>query len=51
MATDLMFMTFPWQGTNRTGTLLLETGGTRNEGEDLSGQTDEECAIGQAVAL
>ena len=47
MAADLMFATFP----NRTGTLLLETGGTRNEGEDLRGQTDEECAVAQAVAL
>ena len=51
MAADLMFATFPWHRTNRTGTLLLETRGTRNEGEDLRGQTDEECAVGQAVAL
>ena len=51
MAADLMFATFPWQRTNRTGTLLLETSGMRNEGEDLRGQTHEECAVGQAVAL
>ena len=51
VTTDLMFATFPWQGTNQTGTMLLETGGTRDDGEDLRGQADEECAVEQGVAL
>ena len=51
VSTGLIFAAPPWQRTNPTDMVLFETGGAQNENENFQGQTDEDFAVGQGVAL